>query len=1162
MKKRLGMLFGVLCLSMMMTTQVFATELSDETQDQIIQEVVTELKGTTPSFDNLSPGVNTVTVEGVTKKVLADENGVLIQKPAATWYQYNNYQYYYEEDNYLAYSKVLTIGGNSYYFGPEARMCTGPFQVYDVTMGKSVFRLADANGVIVTTPGWYNHVDEDYVYHSGWYYIQEDGTLLAGGIYDILGTEYGFTYNGRLAVGGCTYYENGKSVCYLMDENGVVIRENGWHQIDTGNGNAWYYVQADGTALTNGIHTVNGKKYFFSDEGKMATGSFWMYDYNLEKSVYRLAKEDGELITTQGWYQLSNGYEDSWYYVQSDETLLTNGVHTVNGKKYYFLGNGEMATGFVGDYNSDLNKYEIRYAKEDGELITTQGWYQLSNGYEDLWYYVQGDGTLLTNGIHTVNGKKYFFYFDGEMATGSFAIYDADLQKSVYRLAKEDGELITAQGWYQYVDSNDNYNESWYYIKSDGTLLTNGIHTINGKKYYFNESGRLCIGIIPTYNSSTADWEVRITKPDGELVMNGWYYFVDSDFIYNNGWYYVKDGIVLCDGIYTIDGKDYCFSYSGLLRIGNFLYNDEYFITDENGAVIKTPGWHQVDGNWYYIQLDGNLIQEGIYTIAGKRYAFSERIMQKGSAYVYDSNMEKFIGVLTDENGVILEKEAGWYQRDAKWYYFKEKGIIAAKELLSINGNNYYFDYDGEMAVGYVYHNWVTRYVANSQGVIAQNGWVQYGPDWYYAKDDGKLVVEDWVEIGGNSYYMDTAGAMVTGYYRIDNSLYRFADSGAKIANLGDFVGWKQVDGIWYYFKEKGVSYDGWVDNTYYIEDSVMCYQTAHYENDKYYYLDKNGKKVIGWYQNEDDWYYGKADGVLAYSEWLKIDGTLYYFSGIAMVTNLAETFNKETGAYELHQFAKDGAWLEQITGKNKWVQGTFRNSYMENESWIYIDKNGNWYHHGEVEINGVKYYFDGGVLCTDKVVSIGDKWVYVNKNGLEQKLSAGWHQIQDSWYYVKSNGEFAEGLQTINGKQYFFLDEYYVSFEVGPVMVTGTFWVDELDKECFFGNDGAMITPTTGWYQVGKAWYYFKNGIPARGFQTINGATYYFENGYMCTGCTYVESAEAMYVFDTSGKLVKNQWVYANEEWYYADAKGRALTGEHVIGGKKYIFKANGVMI
>ncbi len=1019
MKKRWGMFFGVFCLSMIMTTQVFAAELSDETKAQATQEVVTEVKGEMSSFDNLSPGVNSVTVDGVTKKVLADENGVLIQKPAGTWYQYDDGWYgdgwyYYEEDNYLAYSKVLTIGGKGYYFNYDARMCTGSFQVYDATKNEYVWRLADANGVIVTTPGWYYYEENSYNHY--WYYIQKDGTLLANGIYTIYGTEYGFTGDGRLAIGGCTYHENDKFVSYLMNENGVVIRTKGWHQIDM--------------------------------------------------------------------------------------------------------------------------------------------------GYEDAWYYVQDNGTLLADGVHTVNGKKYYFDWDGQMATGAYSVYDYDLDKEIYRLAKEDGELITTQGWHQ-IDTGD--YKAWYYVQSDGTLLVNEIHTVNGKKYYFSPEGELLIGRISIYDSSIGDWVYRITKPDGELVMSGWYEYIDPDYSFYNGWYYVKDGIILRNGIHTINGKDYYFDYSGKLQIGHVSYNMELYITDENGAIIKTPGWYQVDGLWHYIQSDGNLIFNGIYTIAGKRYAFSYYSMQIGSAYINDPNTGKNFGVLTDENGVILEKEAGWYQRDAKWYYFKEKGIIAANELLTINGNDYYFDFDGEMAVGYVRANGDTRYIANSQGIIAKNGWVQYGPEWYYATNDGSLVLADWVEIGGNSYYMDTAGVMVTGYYWVDNCLYRFADSGACVASLGDFVGWKQVDGIWYYFKEKGVSYDGWVDNTYYIEDSVMCYQTTIYDYENYnvYYLDKNGKKVIGWYHNGYAWYYGKEDGVLAEEEWIKIGNTWYYFDyNRVMVTDLAETFNEETGDYELHRFAKDGAWMGQITGKNTWVQGKFYTSEIDEEQWIYFDKNGNWYQSGEVEISGVKYFFDGETLCTDMVVSTGGKWVYVNKNGIEQKLSAGWHQIRGAWYYVKSNGEFATGLQTINGKQYYFEAEYFYGPEFGPAMIIGYVWVEDLDKCCFFGNDGAMITPATGWYNVGKAWYYFKNGIPAQGFQTINGATYYFENGYMCTGRTYVDSAEDIYVFDTSGKLVKNQWVYVNEEWCYADAKGRALTGEHVIGGKKYIFTQYGVMI
>ncbi len=1016
MKKKLGMFFGVLCLSMLMTAQVFATELSDETQDQITQEVVTEVKGATPSFDNLSPGVNSVTVDGVTKKVLADENGVLIQKPAGTWYQYYGYSFYYEEANYLAFEKLLTIGGVDYYFDYFARMCTGSFDAYDATQRKYVKRLADANGAIVKTPGWYYYVKENEDDERGWYYIQKDGTLLAKGIYEIDGTEYGFMTNGQLAIGGYSYYENNKYVGYLMDVNGVVIRTSGWHQIDAGSGALWYYVQDNGTLLRDGVYTVNGKKYYFNWYGEMATGKFSVYDNNLSKSVYWFAKEDGELITTQGWYQIYNGNDKGWYYVQND-----------------------------------------------------------------------------------------------------------------------------------------------------GTLLVDGIYTINGKNYYFSEHGNLITGRVDIYNSSAGKWEYRITKPDGELITNGWYYYIDSDYPYNGGWYYVKDGMILINGIHTIYGNDYYLNRDGVLQIGSFIYKNRYYITDENGAIIKTPGWHQVDGFWYYIQSNGELIENGIHTIHGKRYAFSLGIMQKGNAYIYDSNAGEHVGVLTDENGVILENEVGWYQRDGKWYYFKSKGSIASDELLSIHGNDYYFDDYGIMAVGYVYDNWYVRYVANSQGVIVKNNWVQYGQNWYYADVSGRLVVDNWVEIGDSCYYMDEAGAMVTGYYWIDGCLYRFADSGACMVSLGDFVGWKQVNGIWYYFKEKGVSYDGWVDNTYYVEDSVMRYQTPIDWNGNTYYLDKNGKKVFGWYQDGTCWYYGKADGVLAETEWVKIGDSWYYFDhNNLMVTDLVQIDNEKTGSLELHRFTKDGVWCGQIIETSKWIQGKFFTSETDEEKWFYFDECGYWNNYGKVKINGVEYFFEK-MLCTDRFVSDGKKCYYVNKNGVEEKLSVGWNQIRGSWCYVKSNGEVATGLQTINGKKYYFVNHVYFDdsyYEIGPLLTTGYVWVHEYGKYCFFGSDGAMITPTTGWYSSGKNWYYFKNGAPVNGFQTINGATYYFENNYMQIGGVSVESADAIYVFDANGKLVKNQWTYVNGKWYYADAKGRALTGEHVIGGKKYIFKEDGVMI
>ncbi len=658
--------------------------------------------------------------------------------------------------------------------------------------------------------------------------------------------------------------------------------------------------------------------------------------------------------------------------------------------------------------------------------------------------------------------------------------------------------------------------------------------------------------LSPGVNTVTVDGETKkvLVDENGVIITDGWYYYVDDTIVFGagTGWYYAADGFLLTDGIYTINGHYYYFESDGTMQTGLIEIYDwdnqeyEYLLANTSGAIITSPGWHQIGTDWHYVGTDGNLYVEGIYTIGGYKYIFKEAAMQVGFVSMRDASSYKMIYVLTTSDGVIIDNKTGWYQQNNEWYYFKSKGVLAQDEQLTIGGVSYYFSKEATMETGYVNAGF-TCYITDSNGAIIKNRWIQYGSEWYYAFEDGKLALDTWL-ISDATYAMDSCGVMITGYHWINDKLYRFADNGMLIAELGAFSGWKQVDGLWYYFKKKGVEYTGWVDNTYYVSNSIMQYQTVVEVNDKSYYLDKNGKKVIGWYQYDGNWIYGKSDGVLASDEWLMIGNKWYYFTDSGnMVTGMQEIYNYQTGKFELHHFDEDGSWKGQVTEKNKWVP--------YDEWWMYIDENGEFFHTGNKIINGQNYFFLVGIMINDVVIDVD---YYIDKNGVRATLPMGWHEIREEWYYVDKNGKFVTGLQTINGKKYYFSSR--------ANMETGYIWMEEYSKYGLFGNDGAMIVPTTGWYHIKGDWLYFKNGQHLDGFHKIDGVTYYFENGYMSTGPCNIDGSKFIYVFSVNGNLAKNKWVFFDNKWYYADAEGRALIGQHIIGGVTYTFDIYGAMI
>ena len=54
-------------------------------------------------------------------------------------------------------------------------------------------------------------------------------------------------------------------------------------------------------------------------------------------------------------------------------------------------------------------------------------------------------------------------------------------------------------------------------------------------------------------------------------------------------------------------------------------------------------------------------------------------------------------------------------------------------------------------------------------------------------------------------------------------------------------------------------------------------------------------------------------------------------------------------------------------------------------------------------------------------------------------------------------------------------------------------------------------------------------------------------------------QSGTILNLFDQNGILQRNGWKLYDGSWYYAGTTGRLYTGEHRIGGVKYVFDRNG---
>ena len=119
-------------------------------------------------------------------------------------------------------------------------------------------------------------------------------------------------------------------------------------------GEAWYYFGSKGKKTTSDSKKINGKTYFFDDDGKMRDG--WYQDGT---DVYYLGDED-DGARASGWLWLEvpeeedvdvNGHaddndicdEEGWYYFGSNGKMYKDAAKKkINGKYYYFNEHGQM----------------------------------------------------------------------------------------------------------------------------------------------------------------------------------------------------------------------------------------------------------------------------------------------------------------------------------------------------------------------------------------------------------------------------------------------------------------------------------------------------------------------------------------------------------------------------------------------------------------------------------------------------------------------------------------------------------------------------------------------------------------------------------------------------------------------------------------------------
>jgi len=507
-----------------------------------------------------------------------------------------------------------------------------------------------------------------------------------------------------------------------------------------------------------------------------------------------------------GW-QEENG---TWVYYDKNGDLETEKWEKSGDNWFYLNEDGEMATDVVVEYND--NYY---YVDENGSMAANK-WVSVENeDYSDddnepvnHWYYFGSNGkaykssaTSSSTSFKIINGKKYAFDSEGKMLYGWIGddgerkTGDEAWQDGIYYCGDEnDGAQTVGWSFIDIVDANfedvkdaytspnvfDDENQTrWFYFKSSGKKMTdeNG-KTINGKKYGFDEYGRMNAEWV-IYDASpatasqgtpsyTENWRYYGSPEDGARVTKGWFKVV-PDYYLNKGdyeddsdaWYYSdKDGKLVASEIKTINGKKYAFNGKGKMQSGlkfiKFVGDSTTEIAEikaddeapkyDTGSDFKDNAAELLAGKYhaYYFGdgSDGSL-KTGKQTVSIDGESFSFLFNKSGSLKGagktgVDSSKFYLAGILLtaekdDKYAVVEEKADGTYELLTTDEFIKGAANVA--DEMGANKYSEYYKFDD-----------ASFKLINASGSIQKNKQKAKDGNDYCYKLEGEKIVAVFVE--------------------------------------------------------------------------------------------------------------------------------------------------------------------------------------------------------------------------------------------------------------------------------------------------------------------------------------------------------------------------------------------------------------------------------
>ena len=510
---------------------------------------------------------------------------------------FENGSWYYRYSDGSNCIGLVNINGQTYYLNDSGVMCTGW-----VNLGEWYYFQGNGAAVKNAWVGNYYLGSDGKMLRNRWinqYYVGSDGAWVPSAqewnwVKEGNNWKYQSSKNGNCAtnewklINQKWYYFDKNSIMvtglrdiagqtYYLDNSGAM--RTGW--INLGE---WYYFQGNGAAVKNAWVG----NYYLGSDGKMQRNQ-WI-------NQYYVGNDGAWVPSAQEWNWVKEG--NNWKYQSSKiGQCVTNSWKSINGKWYYFDGNGIMLTGLREIAG------QTYYLDNSGAMRT--GWMNLGE-----WYYFQGNGSAVKNAWV----GNYYLGPDGKMLRNQWI--------NQYYVGSDGAWVPSATEWNWVKEGND-----WkYHSTKTGQCVTNSWKAINGKWYYFDDNGIMVTG------NRDIDGSTYFFESSGAMVSNKWvgnyFYYADGRLAKDTwvGNYYVDES-----GKWVPNATDWQWKRSG----DNWTYKNT-----RNGDYARDC-WINDNGSWYYLDNQGYMLKNsrvGDYFCGSDGRMATTNVIYNGYYYHINAN--------------------------------------------------------------------------------------------------------------------------------------------------------------------------------------------------------------------------------------------------------------------------------------------------------------------------------------------------------------------------------------------------------------------------------------------------------------------------------------------------------------------------------------------